>query len=77
MHDTLTKYVAFADQHQPVAVTLWTAATHGMPAWHHATRLVITSPQKRCGKSRLMDIIAGMSHDPFITADATTAAVYR
>ena len=58
-------------------MTLWTAATHGMPAWQHATRLVITSPQKRCGKSRLMDVIAGMSHDPFITINATTAAVYR
>ena len=77
VHATLTKYVAFADRHQPVAVTLWTAATHGMPAWQHATRLVITSPQKRCGKSRLMDVTAGIAHDPFITINATTAAVYR
>jgi hypothetical protein len=73
----LTKYVAFANEHQPVAVTLWTAATHALPAWNHATRLAITSPQKRCAKSRLMDLAAEMSHSPLLCADSTTAAIYR
>ena len=77
VHDTLKKYVAFPDEHQAVATTLWTAATHGLPAWHHATRLVITSPQKRCGKSRLMDVVATLSFSPLLAANATTAAVYR
>ncbi len=73
----LTKYVAFHDEHQPVAVTLWTAATHGLPAWQHATRLVITSPTKRCGKSRLLDIIAGLSFNRLLCGDISAAAVYR
>jgi hypothetical protein len=77
VHATLTRYVVFADDHQPVAVTLWVAATHGLPAWQHATRLIITSPQKRCGKSRLMDIVAGLSFSPLLCVDTTTAAVYR
>lgn len=73
----LTKHVAFANEHQSVAATLWTAATHGLECWHHATRLAITSPQKRCAKSRLLDIIAGMSHSPMMCADSSTAAIYR
>jgi Protein of unknown function (DUF3631) len=77
VHTALTKYVKFADNHQPVAVTLWTAATHAIPAWQHATRLIITSPSKRCGKSRLMDIVAGLSFSPLLCADTTTAAVFR
>lgn len=71
------KHVSFANEHQSVAATLWTGATHGLECWHHATRLAITSPQKRCGKSRLLDIIAGMSHSPMMCADSTTAAIYR
>jgi hypothetical protein len=73
----LTKHVAFANEHQSVAATLWPAATHGLGCWHHATRLAITSPQKRCGKSRLLDILAGISHSPMMCADSTTPAIYR
>jgi hypothetical protein len=77
VHTTLTRYVKFDGDHQSVAVTLWTAATHAIPAWQHATRLVITSPSKRCGKSRLMDIVAGLCFSPLLCADTTTAAIYR
>jgi hypothetical protein len=73
----LTRHVAFANEHQSVAVTLWAAATHAVHCWHHATRLAITSPQKRCAKSRLLDITAGMSHSPMMCADSTTAVIYR
>lgn len=77
IHNALTDYVAFANDHQPVAVALWIAATHGLAAWQHATRLVISSPQKRCGKSRLLDILAELSHRTLICLDATVAAIYR
>ena len=40
-------------------------------------RLVISSPQKRCAKSRLLDIIAGTCHNPLATVNATTAAIFR
>ena len=51
VYAALIKYVAFTSRHQPVAVALWIGATHALAAWQHATRLIITSPQKRCGKS--------------------------
>src|SRR6516165_8440817 len=73
----LNTYVVFTGQHYPKAATLWTAVTHGMEAWNAAPRLVITSPQKRCAKSRLLDVITGMCHDPLSTTDATVAAIFR
>jgi hypothetical protein len=43
-------------------VVLWVAAGHGVPAWNAGPRLVIKAPEKRCGKSRLLDLIeAGRS----------------
>jgi hypothetical protein len=74
---TLTRYVAFANEHQAVAVVLWIVATHVLAAWQHATRLIINSPQKRCGKSRLLDVVAAVAFKPFLCVDATVAAIFR
>ena len=77
VHATLTKYVIFPSEAAAIAVTLWVTATHGLPAWQHATRLIIRSPQKRCGKSRLLDIVSGLCFTPLMSTDASVAAIYR
>jgi hypothetical protein len=59
------------------AVVLWIAASHAQPAWEHAPRLAAVSPEKRCGKSRLMDVVDATCHHPLITVNATVAAVFR
>jgi hypothetical protein len=58
LHGALTRYVIFPSPQAADAVTLWTAATHAQPAWEHAPRLAVVSPLKRCGKSRLLDVVA-------------------
>ncbi|WP_433187731.1 DUF3631 domain-containing protein [Actinoallomurus sp. CA-150999] len=73
----LARYVIMPSQEAGDAVTLWIAATHAQPAWQHATRLVITAPEKRCGKSRLLDIIEAASHDPLIAVNISPAALVR
>ena len=73
----LTRYVIFPTTHTAAAVTLWIATTHALPAFECAPRLVVTSPEKRCGKTRLLDIIRGTCHRPLATVDATVAAVFR
>jgi hypothetical protein len=35
------------------------------------------SPEKRCGKSRLLDVLAETCHDPLITVNISPAAVFR
>ncbi|GIH81197.1 DUF3631 domain-containing protein [Planobispora longispora] len=73
----LARYVILPSAEAADAVTLWIAATHAQPAWAHAPRLVIRGPEKRCGKSRLLDIVEATCHEPFITVNSSSAAVYR
>lgn len=77
LRDALTTYVAFPSDHAADAVTLWIAATHAQGAWEHAPRLAAISPEKRCGKSRLMNVVEGTCRAPLTTVNASTAAVVR
>ncbi|NUK72111.1 DUF3631 domain-containing protein [Streptomyces lunaelactis] len=77
LKETMQDYVIFPSEEAAIAATLWTAATYGQQAWQHAPRLVITGPTKRCGKSRLMDVIYEATHRPLITVNSTVAAVFR
>ena len=77
LHACLTRYVILPSAEAVDAVALWIAATHAQPAWAHAPRLVIRAPEKRCGKSRLLDVVEGCCHNPLITVNASPAAVYR
>ncbi len=77
LHTALTRYVILPSAEAATAVALWIAATHAQASWAHAPRLVIRAPEKRCGKSRLLDIVEGTCHAPLITVNASPAAVYR
>ncbi|MEV0942467.1 DUF3631 domain-containing protein [Micromonospora wenchangensis] len=77
VHACLTKYVILPSAEAADAVTLWIAASHAQPAWAHAPRLVIRAPEKRCGKSRLLDVVEATCYAPLITVNASPAAVYR
>ncbi|KDA44956.1 DUF3631 domain-containing protein [Frankia sp. BMG5.23] len=73
----LIRYVVLPTPEAADAVVLWIAATHAQPAWAHAPRLVIRGPEKRCGKSRLLDVVEATCHNPLITVNTSSAAVYR
>ncbi len=77
LREALTRYVVLPSREAGDAVALWIAATHGQPAWNHAPRLAAVSPIKRCGKSRLMDVVHATCHKPLITVNASIAAVVR
>jgi hypothetical protein len=77
LYTALNRYVVLPTPQATDAVTLWIAASHAQPAWAHAPRLVIRGPEKRCGKSRLLDIVEATCHEPFITVNSSPAAVYR
>lgn len=77
VHAAITRYVVMPSPEAVDAVVLWIAATHAQPAFEHAPRLSITAPEKRCGKSRLLDVVEATAHKPLAAVNATTAAVYR
>jgi Protein of unknown function (DUF3631) len=77
LRTALTRYVILPNREAEVATVLWIAATHLQPAWQHAPRLAVVGPAKRCGKSRLLDVLHETVHDPFITVNSTPAAIFR
>jgi Protein of unknown function (DUF3631) len=77
LRGAITRYVILPSPEGADAVTAWIAATHAQPAWEHATRLVIKSPEKRCGKSRLLDVAEATCHDPLITVNISPARLVR
>ena len=56
-HAKLTRYVVFPCPEAADAAALYAAATHAVPGLEFAARLVVKSPVKRCGKSRLLDVL--------------------
>ena len=75
--DAVTRYVVLPSKEAVVAVVLWIAATHAQTAWECAPRLVTNSPEKRCGKSRLLDILELTVNRPLMTMNVSTAALFR
>ncbi|ORT54724.1 DUF3631 domain-containing protein [Streptomyces sp. CB03238] len=73
----IARFVILPSEQAMDAVTLWVAATHLQPAWQHAPRLAVVGPAKRCGKSRLLDVLTETVHEPMLTINTTPAAVFR
>ncbi len=53
------------------ATTLWVAATHLQKSWQHAPRLAVVGPAKRCGKSRLLDVLTETVHQALLTVNTS------
>jgi hypothetical protein len=60
-----------------VAVALWILHAHAFDASAISPRLVITSPEKRCGKTTLLRVIHGLVPKALAAANITAAAVFR
>jgi putative DNA primase/helicase len=59
------------------ATALWVVFTHAFAAAHFAPKLCITSPQKRSGKTRLIEALAYLVARPRSAAHLTAAALFR
>ena len=77
LRSQIAQFVILPSQQALHAVTLWVAATHLQPAWQHAPRLAVVGPAKRCGKSRLLDVLTETVHEPMLTINTTPAAIFR
>lgn len=73
----VTRYVVLPSTDVEIAVTLWIAATHAVDALNTAPRLAIRSPEKRCGKSRLLDLVGALCRNQLPTANVSAAVLYR
>ncbi len=73
----LLRYVYFEDAAQPTAVTLWIAGTYVFDAYDTTPYLHIKSPEKRSGKSLLLEILELLCSEPLLAANVSPAALYR
>jgi hypothetical protein len=71
------RFVAFASEHQLVAVVLWVAHTHAFDAAECTPRLAIQSPEKGSGKTRLLEVLDLLAHDPRQVVNMSEAALFR
>jgi Protein of unknown function (DUF3631) len=77
VHAFLCGYVAFPSTHAAVAVTLWAAHTHLAAAFESTPRLALLSPEKQCGKSRVLELLELLSAGAETLSDASPAYLYR
>lgn len=59
------------------AVSLWTAHAYLVDCFGISPRLAITSPEKGCGKTTLLDVLSRIVARPLSTANATASAIFR
>lgn len=64
-------------KHADDALALWCAFTWFCETSHIAPLLVIRSPEKGCGKSTVMSIVARLVHRPLILSGLSAAVLFR
>jgi hypothetical protein len=72
----IRRFVALTEA-QAVAITLWVAMTYVTAAFEVVGHLHIYSPEKRSGKTRLLDVLAVLVLRPMLAADMTSAVLFR
>lgn len=73
---TIRRYVVM-DEHSADAAALWVLHTHALDAAYITPRLSISSPEMRCGKTTLLDLLHTMAARPLSVANITTATLFR
>ena len=71
------RYIHFQSQAQAVALALWTAHTHVIDAADCTPYVVVTSPEKQSGKTRLQEVASHMVRDGIRASSVSASALFR
>ncbi|OZD85597.1 DUF3631 domain-containing protein [Rhodococcus sp. 05-339-2] len=77
VHSAIGRYCQLPSAEALDAVTLWVVHTHVSDVFDFAPRLVVRSPEKRSGKTRLLEILAELAHSPLRTVNASVPYIFR
>jgi hypothetical protein len=61
----------------PLLLAAWSMATWLVDVFEVCPYLAITSAEKRCGKTTLLDLLAFVVREPLVTANVSEAALFR
>src|SRR5262249_20269438 len=73
--DTLTRFIVLPP-HAAAVLALWTAHAHAFEAFIHSPRLNLCSPEKGCGKTLVLDVLAALMPRPLRTESITPAVLF-
>ncbi|WP_279243745.1 DUF3631 domain-containing protein [Candidatus Litorirhabdus singularis] len=76
IREKLNTYV-FLPELDSVAITLWAIGSYSLDKFRVFPRLHIHSPEKRCGKSTLLETLEAYCYRSCITSNITAAAMFR
>ena len=83
IEELLNKIETYISQHAilpkgaSTVITLWCLATYNINIFRIYPKLVVFSPDKRCGKSTVLDLIEAFCSRSLITSNISTAGIYR
>jgi Protein of unknown function (DUF3631) len=77
VREAYSRYVGFASQAQPVALTLWTAHTHAIEAADCTPYVRIFSPEKSSGKTRTEEVAFHLVRSGIRASSITASALFR
>ena len=74
---TVRRYVVLPTVHAARAIALWVVLTYCETAVNVLPLLLVTSPTKRCGKTRLVELVGALACRALPISNITAAALYR
>lgn len=76
VREFVTRFVRLSES-ESTAITLWVMMTHALDAFDCVPYLSITSPEKQCGKTRLLEVLEVVVAGPWLTGRTTPAVLAR
>lgn len=73
----LLAHVVFPSERDADAAALWIMGTYLMAAWGLWPKLLVQSPEKRCGKTTLLEVVEAHVCRGLMTSNVTAAALFR
>ncbi len=73
---TIKRHVILND-HAAAALAVWVLHTYTFELRDTVAYVAIESPEKRCGKTTLLSVLAAMAHRPLISSNITVGALFR
>ncbi len=72
----IKKHVVLSDE-AAAALAVWVLHTYTFELRDAVAYVAIESPEKRCGKTTLISVLAAMAHKPLIASNITVGALFR
>ena len=72
----IKKHVVLHD-HAAAALAVWVLHTYTFELRDAVAYVAIESPEKRCGKTTLVSVLAAMARKPLIASNITVSALFR